>query len=189
MSPHFTALLFQFISSTGPFFPITPTEAFCLTRSHLQSDIRMKDRQKSHFSSFSPNVCFSWQILCFVELCFRACNSLLWINSGSTRPWPSQRSPPFSLLHQSHRIWGSACCSIQANLPWIRVPAKCLKCKMGTVGPQAGRGSRVLVWKTTRLACIKVNSLPEQHETWLQVVKMNHVQPRFSTPSTRHKQY
>lgn len=29
------------------------------------------------------------------------------------------RSPPFSLLHQSHRIWGSACCSIQANLPWI----------------------------------------------------------------------
>lgn len=87
-----------------PFLSHYATEAFCLTRSHLQSDIRMKDWQKSHFSSFSPNVCFSWQILCFLQLCFRACNSLLWINSGSTRPWPSQRSPPFSLLHQSQDL-------------------------------------------------------------------------------------
>lgn len=42
----------QFISPTGPFFAIMPREAFCLTRSHLQSDFLKNGAQKSHFSSF-----------------------------------------------------------------------------------------------------------------------------------------
>lgn len=69
--------------------------------------------------------------------------------------------PPLSLLHQSHRIWSSACCSIQANFLRIGVPAKCLKCKMGNVGLQTGWGCRVFMWRKTQFMCINVYNQPK----------------------------
>lgn len=135
----------------------------------------------------------------FVKLCFRTCNSLLWTsrkerkkkrsNSGSIRPWPCIAPLPF-LYYISH-TGSEAQPAVQSKLiyPEYWVPAKCLKCKMGIVGPQAGHGCWVFVWKKTQLVCMNVKSQPEHHETWLNVVEMNHVPSRLSTISTKHKQY
>lgn len=202
-APHFTAPHFLVLACSSVqlalSLPLHPEKRF-VSPDHICRETFWRITCKNHiFLPFHQNIYFGWEILCFVKLCFRTCNSLLWTsrkerkkkrsNSGSIRPWPCIAPLPF-LYYISH-TGSEAQPAVQSKLiyPEYWVPAKCLKCKMGNVGTQAGHGCWVFVWKKTRLVCMNVKSQPEHHETWLNVVEMNHVPSRLSTISTKLKQY
>lgn len=57
-------------------------------------------------------------------------------------------------LYQSYRIYSSVCCSIQANSVWLRVPAKCFKCRIKTTGLQTRKSWWVVVCRNAEFTCI-----------------------------------